>query len=76
MALAIRCTKHDIGYVSGDIHLTPRGWHDDWGTPPLCPECRIEWAEANPERAELWVKLWTEDEKQHVLNEWRGSLGV
>lgn len=76
MALAIRCTKHDIGYVAGDIHLTPDGWPDDWDTPPLCPECKIEWAEANPKRAELWTKLWAEQTLPRITKDWLGSLGV
>lgn len=41
MALMIRCDRHDIGYVVGDLY--PAWWimHNV----PGCPLCRLEWIE-------------------------------
>jgi len=41
MALMIRCSKHDIGYVAADLY--PAWWHE--AGIPACPRCRLEWIE-------------------------------
>lgn len=51
MALMLRCDKHNVGYVVGDLY--PKWWIE--ANIPGCPLCRLDWLEEYKGTLELPV---------------------